>query len=172
MNSRRQRRRASTPESGHTFLKTLIIFSAILCTSIGTHVFLQSSIGGPAVSVQVQTPSTNSENVATLKMIQPRYGHQATTLPDGRILITGGLQALDANNPQPATISEVFDPLTGVFSVYSSDLPDPLGPAAQESHVISVSNGGALSFGLSGVTFSWQDIGSFIFQTEPTDGTE
>src|ERR1041385_8189596 len=170
MNRKRQRGHKSTPESGHAGLKSLLILGVLLGTSIGTQIFLQSSVGGPATSVQVQTPSTNSENVAVLKMIQPRYGHTATTLPDGRILITGGLQTLDADNPQPATVNEIFDPLTGVFSVYGDGLPDPLGPAAAESNVISLSNGGALSFGLSGVTFSWDDIGSFILTNTPTDG--
>jgi hypothetical protein len=177
MNQRHQKRsrglaRKAQGEQGRAFWKLLATVALGLGTTIGTGFFLKQANAGPAVSVQVQTPATNEANVATLKMIQPRYGHTATALPDGRILITGGLQSLSTDNPQPATINEIFDPTTGVFSAYEGDLPDPLGAAAAETHTVTVSNGGALTFGLDAVTFSWQDIGSFIFQSAPTDGSE
>lgn len=45
-------------------------------------------------------------------MLEPRSGHTATLLPDGRVLITGGMR----RNQDFYRSAELFDPATGKFS--------------------------------------------------------
>lgn len=51
-------------------------------------------------------------------MATARSSHTQTTLPDGRVLITGGLTAATGTNPGTPTASvEIFNPITGMFSI-------------------------------------------------------
>jgi hypothetical protein len=45
-------------------------------------------------------------------MLEPRSGHTATLLPDGRVLVTGGMR----RNQDFCRSAELFDPATGKFS--------------------------------------------------------
>lgn len=46
----------------------------------------------------------------TGNMISPRYGHKATVLQDGRVLITGGA------TPSVTATAELYDPVSGTFA--------------------------------------------------------
>ena len=59
-------------------------------------------------SAELYNPATG-RFTATGSMTQGRYGNAATTLSDGRVLITGGR---DPSNNEMAT-AELFDPATG-----------------------------------------------------------
>src|SRR4030067_3025956 len=59
-----------------------------------------------ATPLLAQVPGTE-----TAGMLRARAAHTATLLGDGKILIVGG-----ENQEGPVVESEVFDPVTGVFS--------------------------------------------------------
>jgi hypothetical protein len=48
-------------------------------------------------------------------LVAPRYGHRATALPDGRVLITGGAME---GNPGGTKSVEIYDPETETFSPF------------------------------------------------------
>jgi hypothetical protein len=52
--------------------------------------------------------------VATGSMADARYGHTATLLPDGRVLVVGGADLMDGIDN--LATAEIYDPLTGKFS--------------------------------------------------------
>jgi len=53
-------------------------------------------------------PNAGSLNPAT-PMLEPRSGHTATLLPDGRVLIAGGMRG----NQEFYKSAELYDPATG-----------------------------------------------------------
>ncbi len=72
------------------------------------------TVGVPALAL-AQSPGTFS---ATGTMIAPRSYHTATLLPDGKVLIAGGLGPINApySYPSPVSSAELYDPSTGTFS--------------------------------------------------------
>jgi len=62
-------------------------------------------------------PSASSSNVGSVSagalMLEPRSGHSATLLPDGRVLIAGGMR----RNQDFYKSAELFDPATGKFQL-------------------------------------------------------
>lgn len=60
----------------------------------------------PTASAELYDPTTGTFSY-TGSMLEPRYGHTATLLEDGRVLITGG---------RADYLPEIFDPATGKFS--------------------------------------------------------
>jgi uncharacterized repeat protein (TIGR01451 family) len=59
-------------------------------------------------------------------MAVPRYGHTATRLADGKVLVTGGSNAIGSS----LSSAEVFDPLTGEWSTVAPMTGVRLGHAA------------------------------------------
>jgi hypothetical protein len=68
--------------------------------------------------------SLSDESLALLPatMVQPRTGHSATLLDDGRVLVVGGAEDVLG---EPTATAEVFDPATGQFSPVGSLVHGP-----------------------------------------------
>src|SRR5260370_17342385 len=52
-------------------------------------------------------------------MTQPRCYHSATLLPNGEVLIAGGVDSL-YNSPDPSTTAELYNPSTGTWQATGS----------------------------------------------------
>ena len=85
-------------------------------------------------------------------LVSPRFGHDATLLDDGRVLVSGGWTGVANNNeiyPYPIVFSQIYDPETGIWTLTSriepnesKDLPGFLifSPADRlpDSRIVSV----------------------------------
>jgi hypothetical protein len=65
-------------------------------------------------------------------MNSPRYGHTATLLPDGRVLLAGG-----SNGTAPVASAEIFDATTLTFSALANAMTSP-----REGHTATLSMNG------------------------------
>ncbi|WP_052499540.1 Kelch repeat-containing protein [Streptomyces vietnamensis] len=71
-------------------------------------------------------------------MAGARYGHSATLLPDGRVLVAGGNRLRDARTVVTLTTAELFDPDTGTWSP-AAEMAD-----ARWHHIVAPLPGGHL----------------------------
>jgi hypothetical protein len=71
--------------------------------------------GGGNNSAEIYDPSTKQFSSVSSTMIQSRQNHSAVLLPDGKVLIVGGVY----DNSQPIT-AELFDPITQTFAPTTS----------------------------------------------------
>lgn len=72
-------------------------------------------------SAELYDPASHTFS-ATGDMTTPRYGHTATLLPDGRVLITGGASSINfdiSSYPSQAS-AELYDPSSGTFTAAGS----------------------------------------------------
>ena len=74
-----------------------------------------SSYGLYYASMEFYEPNTGNWATATNQMTSARVGHSATLLPNGKVLLVGGL--LDGN---ALTTAEVFDPVAGTTAATAS----------------------------------------------------
>ena len=78
------------------------------------------------------------------EMDRGRFGHTASLLPDGRVLILGGsTSATMLNESQLVGTAQVYDPDTQTFSNVPFDLPSFISPFKRTGHVtfLSVASG-------------------------------
>src|SRR5215472_18168533 len=74
-------------------------------------VILIGSGGAPAFQPS-STPAVATGSLTSAgKMLEPRSGHSATLLPDGQVLIAGGMR----RNQDFYKSAELYDPATGKF---------------------------------------------------------
>ena len=83
----------------------------------------------PFTTAQTSSPETWS---ATGSMTTPRVLHTATLLPDGRVLVAGGLNS----GRRPTATAEIYDPSTGTWSITGSML------GARSRHTATLLTGG------------------------------
>jgi Bacterial Ig-like domain (group 2) len=70
-------------------------------------------------TAEIYNPVTGTF-ASTGNLPMPLYDHTATLLSNGRVLITGGMNATDPNSPIATAAAEIYDPATGVFTTISS----------------------------------------------------
>jgi hypothetical protein len=102
---------------GHT--ATLLTNGKVLIAGgIGPYSFMVTPPIVPILaSAELYDPSTGTFT-ATGSTATPRFGHTATLLPNGKVLIAGGAGDLSPNGSyQPvASAAELYDPATGTFT--------------------------------------------------------
>jgi hypothetical protein len=107
----------STPRLGHT--ATLLTNGKVLVAGgMGPYFFmLPPAIFPVLASAELYDPSTGTFT-PTGSMATSRFGHTATLLPSGKVLIVGGARDLSPNGDyQPvASGAELYDPSTGSFT--------------------------------------------------------
>jgi hypothetical protein len=75
----------------------------------------EGAVLGISRSAEVWDPVTNRFRLLGARMSVARAGHSATVLPDGRVLIVGGLSP-----DERYELAEVFDPATETFSILAA----------------------------------------------------
>jgi N-acetylneuraminic acid mutarotase len=75
----------------------------------------EGAVLGISRSAEIWDPATNRFRLLDARMSVARAGHSATVLPDGRVLIVGGLSP-----DERYELAEVFDPATETFSVFAA----------------------------------------------------
>ena len=89
--------------------------------------------------------------IVTPRLLTPRFGHRATLLDDGRVLVAGGFTGVANNNfinPEPVPVVQVFDFTTATWGLIGSfDGRSAPGPGGFTS-TIKLSDGNVLAIGL------------------------
>ena len=135
-------------------IKVLAVLASVLLMPFGMEFLLRA-----ATSTQIEVPATHADGKTILKMVQPRWGHSATLLPDGRVLVTGGETFSPEGGIVPASIAEVFNPFDQTFTALSATEVDALevqtlGPVATEVGTLTLSTGSGFLFGLEQTTLA------------------
>jgi len=114
--------------------------------------FVSYETGLSASSAEVFNPATNTFTL-TGNMSAPRAHPTASVLPDGRVLVTGGVP--NTGNTTPATTSaDIFNPAAGTFTATG-----PMATAREYSGVVVLGANALISGGDDGInTTATQEI--------------
>ena len=120
----------------------------------------QNGLGGSpgsitVVSAELYDPSSGSWS-ATGNMIEDRYSHTATLLPNGKVLVAGGIgHASPQQGGEPLFSAELYDPGTGTWAATGSMAAVRFGqPATLLPNGMVLVAGGSSSFGTDGAMAS------------------
>jgi large repetitive protein len=106
----------ATPRAG--FTATLLPDGRVLVAGGGKSVADKNGSVFVVASAELYDPASGTWT-ATGSMVTPREGHTATLLPDGRVLVTGGLRSSLKWNEQLVTSAdsaELYDPASGTWT--------------------------------------------------------
>jgi hypothetical protein len=90
-------------------------------SEVGEEVMRIRTVAGILLAALSANAQSSGTFTALGNMITPRSGHTATLLPDGKVLIAGGLTNIDivnfrVSNVTATATAELFDSVTGAFS--------------------------------------------------------
>ena len=94
--------------------------------AVAAALVLASCTASPSEPADAPGASQPATTDGVLAMAQPRAVHRATTLHDGRVLITGGCTARFCEDFDSGRVSELFDPASGRLAAG----PEALEPRA------------------------------------------
>src|SRR5512146_147571 len=82
--------------------------TCLVAATVASVAVLLTSFSAPSIHANSQAGSIT----AATPMLEPRSGHSATLLQDGRVLVAGGMR----RNQDFYRSAEIYDPVTGQFS--------------------------------------------------------
>jgi len=110
------------PREAHT--SVTLANGTVLIAGGGSRLAGVSSPGLPFNSTELYNPATHSFSTAG-NMNVPRWGHTATLLLDGRVLITGGVNSTSTEAGSVANTAEIYDPTEQTFVLTAGTMSSP-----------------------------------------------
>lgn len=164
VNVRPLRAQLASPRYGHTATR--------LSDNVGAGVLVIGGLdldGKPLAVAELFKPlSEDFSPTFNRSMVVPRYRHQAVPLPDGSVLILGGITLDASNNPVPVDTIELFT-LDAGFVALADKLPPNAGLLDFSATVLPDGRvllaGGRIADGGPPVS------SAFIARLDPLDGT-
>ncbi len=100
----------------------------LIVASVAFGLVLAAAFRTGAIHASTSRAGTAGSLTPASPMLDPRSGHTATLLPDGKVLIAGGMR----RNQDFYKSAELFDPATGKFQ-----------PSGRDEHRASRASGGS-----------------------------
>ena len=130
------------PRTGHA--ATLLQDGTVLITG-GNTIWSNDLANTPqpaSASAELWDPATG-QFTALPSMSSPRRNHTSTRLPDGTVLIAGGLAGQSVNFADVSATAEIYDPVAQTFTL----LAQPMSVPRQQHQATPLQDGTVLLFG-------------------------